>query len=81
MDFFDVVSTQRAIRRFLPDPVPDALVARARRRYASASRARRGAVGAGRRPRCGLRAEIGRSYLTTWRRPGSSPRRPTPTAT
>src|SRR2546428_10324386 len=26
MDFFDVVTTQRAIRRLKPDPIPDALL-------------------------------------------------------
>ncbi len=28
MDFFEVVDTQRALRRFRPDPVPDAAIAR-----------------------------------------------------
>ena len=26
MDFFDVVTTQRAIRRLKPDPIPDAVL-------------------------------------------------------
>ena len=67
MDFFDVVSTQRAIRRFLPDPVPDALLARVLDAATRAPSAR------GAEPwafvvvtDAALRAEIGRLYLTAW---------------
>jgi nitroreductase len=67
MDFFTVVDTQRALRRFRPDPVPDALL---RRVLAAATRApsARGAepwffvVVRDER----TRATIGERYLAAW---------------
>jgi nitroreductase len=67
MDFFDVVATQRAIRRFLPDPVPDDLLARvldAATRAPSARGAEPWAFVVVRD--AALRAEIGRLYLAAW---------------
>jgi len=67
MDFFEVVRTQRAIRRFRPDPVPDQLVHEV---IAAATRApsARGAEPWGfvvvRDPAC--RADIGSLYQSAW---------------
>jgi nitroreductase len=67
MDFFDVVGTQRAIRRFRPDPVPDEVVGRILR-AATAAPSARGAEPWGfvvvRDP--ATRAAIGRLYLAAW---------------
>ena len=67
MDFFDVVATQRAIRRFRPDPVPDLLVHRVLEAATRAPSAR------GAEPWAFVvvrdearRAEIGRLYRTAW---------------
>jgi nitroreductase len=67
VDFFDVVATQRAIRRFRADPVPDALVARVLEAATRAPSAR------GAEPwgfvvvrDAARRAEIGRYYLAAW---------------
>jgi nitroreductase len=67
VDFFDVVDTQRAIRRFLPDPVPDALLARVLRAATRAPSAR------GAEPwgfvvvrDAEARRAIGRDYLAAW---------------
>jgi len=72
VDFFDVVTTQRAIRRFRPDPVPDVLV---RRLLAAATRApsARGAEPWGFVVvrDAALRAEIGRLYLQAWEAAGT----------
>ena len=71
MDFFDVVTTQRAIRRFLPDPVPDALLARVLDAAIRAPSARGAEPWAFVVVRDGaLRAEIGRLYLAAWERAG-----------
>jgi nitroreductase len=67
MDFFEVVTTQRAIRRFLPDPVPDGLLARvldAATRAPSARGAEPWAFVVVRDAT--VRAEIGRLYLAAW---------------
>jgi nitroreductase len=66
-DFFTVVDTQRALRRFRPDPVPDAAI---RRMIAAATRApsARGAEPWGFvvvRDRA-TRAAIGERYLAAW---------------
>jgi nitroreductase len=74
MDFFDVVATQRAIRRFRSDPVPDALV----RRVLAAATCAPSARGAEpwafvvvRDP--ARRAEIARLYLGAWEAAGQFP--------
>jgi nitroreductase len=67
VEFFDVVDTQRAIRRFRSDPVSDALVRRvleAATRAPSARGAEPWVFGVVRDP--ARRAEIGRLYLTAW---------------
>jgi nitroreductase len=67
VDFFDVVATQRAIRRFRPDPVSDALVHRileAATRAPSARGAEPWAFVVVRDT--GRRAEIGRLYRNAW---------------
>jgi nitroreductase len=67
VDFFEVVATQRAIRRFCPDPVPDALVHRileAATRAPSARGAEPWAFVVVRD--AGRRAEIGRLYRSAW---------------
>src|SRR6185436_1871752 len=67
MDFFEVVRTQRAIRRFRPDPVPDQLVHEVITAATCAPSAR-GAEPWGfvvvRDP--ARRAAIGRLYLSAW---------------
>ncbi len=67
MDFFDVVSTQRAIRRFRPDPVPDALL------YRVLDAATRAPSARGAEPwafvvvrDAARRAEIARLYRAAW---------------
>jgi nitroreductase len=67
VDFFDVVRSQRAIRRFRSDPVDDALVARvidAATRAPSARGAEPWAFVVVRDP--GVRREFGRLYLQAW---------------
>jgi nitroreductase len=67
MDFFEVVATQRAIRRFRSDPVPNALVHRvleAATRAPSARGAEPWAFVVVRDP--ARRAEIGRLYRSAW---------------
>ncbi len=67
MELFEVLRTQRAIRRFRPDPVPDALVARvleAATHAPSARGAEPWAFVVVRDP--ARRAEIGRLYLHAW---------------
>ena len=72
MDFFDVVGTQRAIRRFRPDPVPDALVHRVLAAATCAPSARGAepwAFVVVRDP--ARRAEIARLYLAAWEAAGT----------
>jgi nitroreductase len=72
MDFFDVVGTQRAIRRFRPDPVPDALVQRVLAAATCAPSARGAepwAFVVVRDP--ARRAEISRLYLAAWEAAGT----------
>jgi len=67
VDFFDVVDTQRAIRRLRPDPVSDDLVERvlaAATRAPSARGAEPWAFVVVRKPE--LRAAIGRHYRQAW---------------
>jgi nitroreductase len=71
-DFFTVVDTQRAIRRFLPDPVPDALVRRvleAATRAPSARSAEPWAFVVVRDAK--LRAAIGEQYRRAWEAAGA----------
>jgi nitroreductase len=66
-DFFTVVDTQRALRRFRPDPVPDAAIRRiiaAATRAPSARGAEPWAFVVVRDPT--TRAAIGERYLAAW---------------
>jgi nitroreductase len=67
VDFFEVVATQRAIRRFRSDPVPDALVRRVLEAATRAPSARGAEPWAFVVVRdAGRRAEIGRRYRDAW---------------
>lgn len=67
MDFFEVVSTQRAIRRFRPDPVPDALLHRVLEAATRAPSARGAEPWAFVVVRdAARRAEIARLYRAAW---------------
>src|SRR5262249_45962745 len=67
MDFFEVVETQRALRRFRPEPVTNAVLNRILDAATGAPPARGGEpwVFLGGRDRA-LREEIGRRYREAW---------------
>jgi nitroreductase len=71
MDFFETIATQRAIRRFRPDPVPDALVHRVLEAATRAPSARGAEPWAFVVVRdAARRAEVGRLYLAAWEAAG-----------
>lgn len=76
VDLFDAIHTLRAVRRFRPDPVPDALVERvvaAATRAASARNTQPWAFLAVRDTR--LKAALGELYLRAWRQAEAYTRR------